>query len=152
MPGMAGPELVTGYWGERGTRMPTAQGEALRTITAAEQAAMERIVGAGCERVDRVRRATAVLAVSQGRPFIHAAQLAGLRSGTTVADLVKRFNRRGITALDVGGWPWTQTDVRSQRSCADGGDCPAFTQPTGGRDRDVVTEHPTLQRKLRRGG
>jgi hypothetical protein len=37
------------------------------------------------------------------KPFTQAAELAGLRSGTTVADLVKRFNRRGLAALDIAG-------------------------------------------------
>src|ERR1700686_737388 len=81
--------------------MPTPQLEPLRAITAAEQAALERIVSAGSERVDHVRRAVAILAVAQGKPFIHAAELAGLRSGTTVADLVKRFNRCGLAALTI---------------------------------------------------
>ena len=47
--------------------MPTPQREPLRAITAAEQAALERIVSAGSERVDQVRRAAAVLAVAQGQ-------------------------------------------------------------------------------------
>jgi hypothetical protein len=66
------------------------------TLRVAEQAALQRIVSASNERVAQVRRATAVLAVAQGSPFIHAARLAGLRSGTTVADLVMRFNRHGL--------------------------------------------------------
>ena len=82
--------------------MPTPQRQPLRAITVAEQAALEHIVNAGSERVDQVRRAAAVLAVAQGKPFIQAAELAGLRSGTTVADLVKRFNRRGLAALKIG--------------------------------------------------
>jgi hypothetical protein len=45
---------------------------------------LQRIVNSSSERVDQVRRATAVLAVAEGIPFIHAAQQAGLRSGTTV--------------------------------------------------------------------
>jgi hypothetical protein len=81
--------------------MPTPQLEPLRTLTVAELAALERIVSADSARVDHVRRAAAVLAVAHGKPFSHAAELAGLRSGTTVADLVKRFNRRGLAALDI---------------------------------------------------
>src|ERR1700738_1849645 len=92
--------------------MPTPQLEPLRAITAAEQAALERIVSAGSERVDHVRRAVAILAVAQGKPFIRAAELAGLRSGTTVADLVKRFNCHGLapstTAAGRGPKPISQ--------------------------------------------
>jgi len=43
-------------------------------------------------------RATALLAVAEGSAFIHAAWQAGLHSGTTVADLVGRFNRHGLAA------------------------------------------------------
>ena len=81
--------------------MPTPQREPLRAITPAQQAGLQRIVSASSERVDQVRRAAAILAVAQGSPFIHAARLAGLRSGTTVADLVIRFNRHGLAALDI---------------------------------------------------
>ena len=81
--------------------MPTPQREPLRAITLAEQATLQRILSASSERVDQVRRATSVLAVAQVSPFIHAARLAGLRNGTTVADLVMRFNRHGLAALDI---------------------------------------------------
>src|SRR6266851_6477295 len=102
MPYMAGAGVGTGYCERKGRRwMPTPQREPLRAITVAEQAALQRIVSAGGERVDQVRRAAAVLAVAEGSPFIHTAELAGLRSGTTVADLVKRFNRHGLAALEI---------------------------------------------------
>jgi transposase len=81
--------------------MPTPQREPLRAITGAEQAALQRIVNSSSERVDQVRRATAMLAVAEGMAFIHAAQQAGLRSGTTVAELVTRFNRHGLAALEI---------------------------------------------------
>src|SRR5258708_25541782 len=101
MPYMAGREVVAGYCRGKEPGMPTPQLEPLRAIMAAELAALERMVSAGSERVDHVRRAVAILAVAQGRPFIHAAELAGFRSGTTVADLVKRFNRCGLSALEI---------------------------------------------------
>ena len=130
--------------------MPTPQGEPLRAITAAEQAALERIVSAGCERVDRVRRATAVLAVAQGSPFIQAAQLAGLRSGTTVADLVKRFNRRGLAALDVaagrGRRPKYVPTARARIVAT------AQRSPNRRVDGTATWSLSTLQLKLRRGG
>src|SRR5713101_945727 len=81
--------------------MPTPQREPLRVITPAEQAALQRIVTASSERVDQVRRATALLAVAEGSAFVHAAWQAGLHSGTTVADLVGRFNRHGMAALHI---------------------------------------------------
>ena len=76
--------------------MPTPQREPLRRLSRAEQAALQRIAKSSSERVDHVRRATALLAVARGAAFIQAARQAGLRSGTTVADLVARFNRHGV--------------------------------------------------------
>jgi hypothetical protein len=75
--------------------------ERLRALTGEEEATLARLSRAGGERADRVRRATALLAVARGEPFVQAARRAGFRSGTTVADLVGRFNRRGLAALDI---------------------------------------------------
>ena len=81
--------------------MARAQKEPLRAVSAEEQAALDRIAQASSERVDRVRRATALLAVAAGQPFARAAHRAGFRSGTAVAELVARFNRRGLAALTI---------------------------------------------------
>src|SRR5687768_5066068 len=83
--------------------MAAAQKEGLRALTAAEEAALARIAKASSERVDRARRAVALLAVAQGASFAEAARRAGLRSGSAVAGLVGRFNRRGLAALGVAG-------------------------------------------------
>ena len=81
--------------------MPTPQREPLRKLSRSEHTALERIVRKNNERVDLVRRANALLTVAGTGVFIHAAHEAGLRSGTTVADLVARFNRRGLAALRI---------------------------------------------------
>ena len=78
--------------------MPTPQREPLRRLSRAEQAALQRIAHSSSERVDRVRRATALLAVARISVFIHAAHEAGLRSGTTVADLIMLSAMSGFTA------------------------------------------------------
>ena len=83
--------------------MATPQKEPLRPLTAEELAALRRVAKASSERVDRVRRAKALLSVAQGRSFRQAAQEAGLRSGTAVAELVGRFNRHGLAALRIAG-------------------------------------------------
>jgi transposase len=81
--------------------MATMQKECLRPLTSAERSELERIARASSERVDRVRRAAALLAVAEGRPFLGAARAAGFRSGTGVANLVRRFNRAGVAALRI---------------------------------------------------
>ncbi|SRR6266536_4298979 len=75
--------------------------EALRALTEEERRALERLQRAGSARIDRVRRATAILAVAEGQPLAVAARRAGLRSGSTVAGLVGRFNRHGLAALRI---------------------------------------------------
>jgi transposase len=81
--------------------MATPQKDPLRAVTSEEQAALERLARSSSERVDRVRRATAVLAVVQGHGFAAAARQAGFGSSTTVAELVARFNRWGLAAVSI---------------------------------------------------
>src|SRR5919201_2451293 len=83
--------------------MAHAQKEPLRPLSDAERRMLEDVARASSERVDRVRRARALLTVAQTGSFAQAARLAGLRSATTVADLVNRFNRQGADALDIAG-------------------------------------------------
>src|SRR5436190_22323252 len=75
--------------------------ERLRALTDEERATLTRVSRASSARVDRVRRATALVAVAAGASFAGAARRAGFRSSTAVADLVARFNRRGLGALDI---------------------------------------------------
>ena len=81
--------------------MATMQRERLRPLTETERRELGAVVKASSERVDRVQRATALLAVAQGQGFAPAARQAGLASGTTVAELVARFNRRGLAAVRI---------------------------------------------------
>jgi transposase len=83
--------------------MATMQKERLRPLTAAEPRELNAIVKASSERVDRVRRATALLAVAEGRSFPAAARAAGYRSAQAVTYLVRRFNRVGLAALEIAG-------------------------------------------------
>src|SRR4051812_37541557 len=102
MPHMAGAGVDTGYWlTGRSCRMPTPQREPLRPLTDAERTALERIAGSSSERIDHVRRAVALLVVDQRGVYAHAAQESGLRSITTVADLVARFNQHGLAAIHI---------------------------------------------------
>jgi transposase len=82
--------------------MATIQKERLRPLTIAEQREMKTITQASSERVDRVQRATALLAVAGGQSFAAAAEAAGYRSPGAVTYLVRRFNRVGLGALEIG--------------------------------------------------
>jgi hypothetical protein len=81
--------------------MGRAQREPLRPLREAERRALARVGKASSERLDRVRRARALLAVAEGGGFTAAAQTAGFASPTSVANLVSRFNRRGLAALGI---------------------------------------------------
>jgi hypothetical protein len=54
--------------------MPYPQKHPLRPLTEQEERALSQIAKASSERVDTVRRAKAVLAVSTGEPFSEAAR------------------------------------------------------------------------------
>src|ERR687892_2208513 len=93
--------------------MATPQKEPLRAVTPEEQAALERLARSSSERVDRVRRATALLAVVRGQGFAAAARQASFGSSTTVAKLVARFNQRGLAAVSIAGGRGQQPDYYS---------------------------------------
>jgi len=82
--------------------MAQRQKEPLRPLTAGERAELRRVARASAEPAGRVARAKAVLAVADGACFTEAALAAGRRSGDAVAQLVARFNRQGLAALDAG--------------------------------------------------
>jgi transposase len=87
----------------RRSSIATSQKEALRALTEEERTTLERLAKRTSERVDRVRRARALLSVAAGASFAAAARGAGVRSATTVANLVGRFNASGLAALTIGG-------------------------------------------------
>ena len=81
--------------------MSKPQKEPLRKLSEQEQQELQRIVKATSERIDTVRRAKALLAVTAGLSFTQAASQAGLKSGDSVRNLVQRFNQRGLLALQI---------------------------------------------------
>ena len=120
----------------------------LRPLTAAEQATLRRIARSGSERADRVARAQALLAVADGSAYTVAAVAAGRRSGDGVAQLVARFNRRGLAALQrrQRGGPRVQYGAAEQERILR-----EFRRPPE-RERDGTASWSlsTLQRALRR--
>ena len=87
--------------------MTRHQSDPLRPLTEEERTELERVVRAPSERVDRVCRASALLAVADGATDTAAAQAVGRRGGDSVAQLAHRFNGEGLGALDrrSGGGP-----------------------------------------------
>src|SRR6516225_571200 len=130
--------------------MPTPQREPLRGLSRDERAALQRMAKRPSERVDHVRRAIALLAVARSGVFIHAAREAGLRSGTTVADLVTRFNHIGLAAVHIatgrGRKPSYPLSARAQIVAT------AQREPDRRTDGTATWSLSTLQRALSRAG
>lgn len=124
--------------------------EPLRPLSSAEQHTLERITHATSERMDRERRAAALLLVAQGQSLSQAARQAGWRSQRGVARLVARCNRHGLDALDIapgrGRRPTYATDARAQIVRI------AQQPPRRREDRTATWSLRTLQRRLRREG
>ncbi len=74
--------------------------EELRDLKEEERRELKRVEKATSERIDAVKRAKALLEVSEGTTFSAAGQKVGL-SGEAVAQLVRRFNQRGLAALEI---------------------------------------------------
>src|SRR5436190_9886040 len=130
--------------------MGTPQKAPLRELVETERAALQRMVRASSERVDRARRASALLGVAGGESFAAAAREAGLHSGTTVALLVARFNRHGLAALSIasgrGRKPTYDAKARAQIVAT------AQTIPDRKKDGTATWSLSTLQKRLRKEG
>ncbi|HEX9356635.1 MAG TPA: helix-turn-helix domain-containing protein [Streptosporangiaceae bacterium] len=128
--------------------MSRGQKDPLRPLTPQARATLEQVARAQSERADRVARAKALLAVADGATYTAAAARAGRRSGDGVAQLVARFNRLGLAALDRrygGGPPVQYGPAERDRILAE------FQRaPDRERDGTATWSLTTLQRVLRR--
>lgn len=91
--------------------------EELRDLKEEERRELKRVEKATSERVDVVKRAKALLQVAAGTTFSKASQEVGL-SGESVAQLVRRFNQRGLAVLEIaagrGRKPTYTSEQRAQ--------------------------------------
>ena len=120
----------------------------MRLLMPDERAELGRVARSASERAERVERAKVLLAVADGARFIEAAHRAGRRSGAGVAKLVRRFNQRGLAALDRdqrGGPPVQYGPAERERILRE-------FQRTPDREQDgtATWSLTTLQRALRR--
>ena len=130
--------------------MARRQNEPLRSLSDSERQALLTVVKATSERVDRVRRARALLTVAETGSFADAAGQAGFRSVTTVTNLVHRFNQRGLDALTIaagrGRRPTYDPTARAQIVRV------AQSLPDRRADQTATWSLATLRRRLRREG
>jgi len=87
--------------------MTRRQKDPMRPPTEEELVVLTRISRAQSDPASHVARAKALLAVASGKSYTEAAQAAGRKSNDAVSDLVSRFNREGLAAIEPrhGGGP-----------------------------------------------
>ena len=120
----------------------------LRSLTHEEREVLRQISRAQSEPASHVARAKALLAVARGKSYTAAAQAAGRRSNDAVSQLVSRFNREGLAAIEPrhgGGPPIIYGVEERKRILAE-----FERQPDRERDGTATWSLTTLQRVLRR--
>jgi transposase len=119
----------------------------LRALTDGERARLEQLGRATSAPSAQVTRARALLAVADGCSYTEATRRVGRRSGDAVGELVARFNREGLAAVEPrhGGGPRvTYGAAERERILAE-----VRRPPDRERDRTATWSLTTLQRALR---
>lgn len=119
----------------------------LRALTDDERAGLDRLGGATSAPAAVVLRARALLAVADGCSYTEAARRVGRRSGDAVGELVARFNREGLGAVEprYGGGPRVKYGAAErERILAE-----LRRPPDRERDQTATWSLTTLQRALR---
>ncbi len=128
--------------------MTSIKKDPLRPLSTVEQAALERLQRSRSAPASQVARAGALLAVAQGAAYSAAARQVGRRSGDAVAQLVGRFNREGLAAVEPhhgGGARPSYGPQERERILAE-----VRRPPDRQRDGTATWSLTTLQRALRR--
>ncbi len=127
--------------------MTRRQKDPLRPLTSEERRWLARVARSHAEPASHVARAKALLAVADGMSYTQAAKAAGRRSGDAVSNLLWRFNRGGLRALEPGhgGGPTpTYTSEERERILAE-----ARRAPDREKDGTAEWSLTTLRRSLR---
>ena len=119
----------------------------LRPLTDDERASLAQVGRSTSAPAAVVTRARALLAVADGCSYTEAARRVGRRSGDAVANLVARFNREGLAAVESrhGGGPRVKYgSAERERILAE-----VRRPPDRERDKTATWSLTTLQRALR---
>lgn len=98
--------------------MSRRQKEPLREFSEEEHQWLRRIARSTSEPSGHVVRVKQLLAVAAGASYTEAARVTGRKSGDAVAQLVARFNREGLKAIEPkkgSGAPHTYRAVERER-------------------------------------
>ena len=119
----------------------------LRSLTEGERSSLEQLGRATSAPAGIVTRARALLAVAEGCSYTEAARRVGRRSGDAVGELVARFNREGLAAIEPrhGGGPRVKYGAAErERILAE-----VRRTPDRERDKTATWSLTTLQRAVR---
>jgi len=127
--------------------MTRRQKDPLRPLIDEERTVLMRISRAQSEPASHVARAKALLAVAFGQSYTAAARAAGRRSNDAVSQLVSRFNREGLAAVEPrhGGGPQIVYGVEERKRIL----AEFERQPDREKDGTATWSLSTLQRALR---
>jgi transposase len=128
--------------------MTRRQKDPLRPLTQEERKLLVRISRSHAEPAAHVARAKALLSVAEGKSYTEAAKAAGRRSGDAVSQLVWRFNREGLAALEPGHGGGRRTIYAAserERILAE-----VRRRPDRQKDGTATWSLSTLQKALRR--
>jgi len=120
----------------------------LRLLTDEEQTWLERISRSYGEPAAHVTRAKEILAVAAGSTYQKAAEKAGRKSGDAVSQLVGRFNKEGMLAIQ--GHPGGKPTPKYQASERERVIAEARRQPDPEKDGTNTWSLTTLQKALRK--
>ena len=119
----------------------------LRALSASERSSLVELGRATSAPAGVVARARALVAVADGCSYTEAARRVGRRSGDAVGELVARFNREGLSAIEPrhGGGPRAKYGAAErERILAE-----VHRTPDRERDKTATWSLTTLQRALR---
>jgi transposase len=132
---------------ERSLAMTRRRKDPLRPLTGEERDVLERISRAQSEPASHVARAKSLLAVADGASYVAAARVAGRRSNDAVSQLVSRFNKEGLPAIEPrhGGGPQVIYGIEERKRIL-----AEFERvPDREKDGTATWSLTTLQRALR---
>jgi transposase len=126
--------------------MTRRQKDPLRSLTGEERKVLEQISRAQSEPASHVARAKSLLAVADGMSYTAAARAAGRRSNDAVSQLVSRFNKEGLAAIEPrhGGGAQTIYGVEERKRIV----TEFERQPDREKDGTATWSLTTLQRAL----
>lgn len=127
--------------------MTRRQKDPLRPLTDEEYVVLTKIGRSQSEPASHVARSKALLAVASGQSYTAAARAAGRRSSDAVSQLVSRFNREGLAAIEPGhgGGPGTIYGIAERKRIL----AEFERQPDREQDGTATWSLSTLQRALR---